>query len=198
MTTLRIVQDAYPSNPRTEFDQMCLMACAHGRYNLGDEKAKSKLADKLGVYALNYTMVELVNMAHAKGLVFFSKSLYLYDHSGITIATTPFSCPWDSGQVGEILIFTDAIKAEFGVKRLTAKKRAELLEVAEKRINSEVAEYDAYLTGDIFTLQFLDEDGDVEDSISGFIGSDIDKNGMIGNVDASMIEALRSCEVSYA
>jgi len=28
--------------------------------------------------------------------------LYLYDHSGITMSTGPFSCPWDSGQVGWI------------------------------------------------------------------------------------------------
>lgn len=28
--------------------------------------------------------------------------LFLYDHSGITISTGPFSCPWDSGQVGWI------------------------------------------------------------------------------------------------
>ncbi len=28
--------------------------------------------------------------------------LYLYDHGGITMRTNPFSCPWDSGQVGWI------------------------------------------------------------------------------------------------
>jgi len=28
--------------------------------------------------------------------------LFLYDHSGITMSTGPFSCPWDSGQVGWI------------------------------------------------------------------------------------------------
>ena len=28
--------------------------------------------------------------------------LYLYDHSGITMSTSVFSCPWDSGQVGWI------------------------------------------------------------------------------------------------
>jgi hypothetical protein len=28
--------------------------------------------------------------------------LYLYDHSGLTISTSPFSCRWDSGQVGYI------------------------------------------------------------------------------------------------
>lgn len=28
--------------------------------------------------------------------------LYLYDHGGITMSTGPFSCPWDSGQLGWI------------------------------------------------------------------------------------------------
>ena len=30
--------------------------------------------------------------------------LYLYDHSGISMKTTPFSCQWDSGQVGWIYV----------------------------------------------------------------------------------------------
>lgn len=34
---------------------------------------------------------------------FLMLPLYLYDHSGITMNTTGFSCPWDSGQVGWIL-----------------------------------------------------------------------------------------------
>lgn len=30
--------------------------------------------------------------------------LYLYDHSGCAWSTTPFSCPWDSGQAGYVLV----------------------------------------------------------------------------------------------
>lgn len=30
--------------------------------------------------------------------------LYVYDHSGTTYATRPFSCPWDSGRVGIIAL----------------------------------------------------------------------------------------------
>ncbi len=30
----------------------------------------------------------------------FITSLYLYDHSGITVSTWPVSCQWDSGQAG--------------------------------------------------------------------------------------------------
>ena len=37
---------------------------------------------------------------------FLMLPLYLYDHSGITMNTTGFSCPWDSGQVGCCLLYT--------------------------------------------------------------------------------------------
>ena len=40
--------------------------------------------------------------------------LYLYDHSGITMNTGGFSCPWDSGQVGWIFADGNAIRREYG------------------------------------------------------------------------------------
>ena len=40
--------------------------------------------------------------------------LYLYDHSGITISTGPFSCPWDSGQVGWIYAPKDTFRKVTG------------------------------------------------------------------------------------
>ena len=40
--------------------------------------------------------------------------LYLYDHSGITISTRPFSCPWDSGQVGWIYASKDTFREMTG------------------------------------------------------------------------------------
>lgn len=38
--------------------------------------------------------------------------LYLYDHGGITIKTNPFSCPWDSGQVGWIYAIKETFRTE--------------------------------------------------------------------------------------
>lgn len=46
--------------------------------------------------------------------------LYLYDHSGITMNTTGFSCPWDSGQVGWIYASKEDALKEFGGKSFTA------------------------------------------------------------------------------
>lgn len=197
MTTLRIVPDNDPSNPRIDCDNFCLMACEHGRYDLGDRKAKEILAAKLDVSARDYALVELINLAYKADIIFASKPLYLYDHSGITMATAPFSCPWDSGQVGEILVFKDAIKAEFGVKRMGKKIKEKMTAIAERHIDSEVVAYDAYISGGMYNLEFIDDEGDVEETVSGFIGYDVDTNGMLDCVDKSMIEALKACEVIY-
>lgn len=198
MTTLRIVPDNDPSNPRTDFDNFCLMACEHGRYNLGDNKAKEIIAKKLDVSAHERSLEELINLAYKNNLIFASKPLYLYDHSGITMATTPFSCQWDSGQVGEILVFTADVKSEFGIKRMGKKVKEKMTAIAERHIDSEVSTYDAYISGDMYCLQFIDEEGDVEETVSGFIGYDVDTNGMVDCIDESMIEALKACEVSYS
>ena len=40
--------------------------------------------------------------------------LYLYDHSGITMNTSGFSCPWDSGQVGWIYCTKKRFREETG------------------------------------------------------------------------------------
>ena len=52
---------------------------------------------------------ELLQLLEQSGK-FVILSLYLYDHSGITMNTTGFSCPWDSGQVGWIYADADCIK----------------------------------------------------------------------------------------
>ena len=54
--------------------------------------------------------------------------LYLYDHSGITMNTTGFSCSWDSGQVG----FIYASKARF--KEETGYLESELFNTDQHRV----------------------------------------------------------------
>lgn len=85
--------------------------------------------------------------------------LYLYDHSGITMATTPFSCQWDSGQVGFIYCSFDKIKEEYG--ELTEETKAKAKEVLE----AEVKVYDCYLRGDVYGYET-----DSGDSCWGYYG----------------------------
>lgn len=103
--------------------------------------------------------------------------LYLYDHSGITMNTTGFSCPWDSGQVGWIYASKDDIIKEYGEENLTPEKR----EKAENLLRGEVDYYDHYIRGDCYGFQ-LYKDGEELDSCWGFIGdpsdlqADIERN----------------------
>jgi len=52
--------------------------------------------------------------------------LYLYDHSGITMNTTGFSCGWDSGQVGYIVMSYEKIRKEYNWKNITKKRRTQI------------------------------------------------------------------------
>jgi len=95
--------------------------------------------------------------------------LYLYDHSGITMNTSGFHCPWDSGQVGWIYADKDKILSEFGGDKLTP----ELREKAEKLLRGEVDYYDHFIRGDCYGFQLYKEDEEI-DSCWGFIGDQDD------------------------
>lgn len=106
---------------------------------------------------------ELLQLLEQSGQ-FVILPLYLYDHSGITMNTTGFSCPWDSGQVWWIYADADSIKKEYG------KLTPETIEKAKTVINGEVETYDFYLTGQCYGFQLFE--GDVEtDSCWGFLGA---------------------------
>ena len=80
-----------------------------------------------------------------------------YCHGGITVSTSPFSCPWDSGQIGVVL----ASKEEWP-DELDAKKAA----------TAHVKWWDQYLTGDVWHYRILDGFGDELDSLYGIYGHD--------------------------
>lgn len=104
-------------------------------------------------------------------------AVFAYIHSGATIATTPFSCQWDSGQSGFVYCTKEKAIKEFGKKIMTAA----VMEKARRCLQGEVKTFDQYLTGDIygFVLErvILDEDGDEEsteelDACWGYYGMD--------------------------
>jgi hypothetical protein len=80
--------------------------------------------------------------------------LYLYDHSGITMRVSPFSCPWDSGQVGYIYVSKATVRKEYNVKRISKK----LQKRVEKYLVGEVETYDDFLTGNVWGY-IVDVDG---------------------------------------
>lgn len=151
--TVRIVRDPEPESPR-EWDNLGTMVCWHRNYNLGDWKETKAL------YRTPQDFRESEDYKEAAIVL----PLYLYDHSGITMSCAPFSCPWDSGQVGYIFVSKSRLRSEYSVKRVTKKTLA----LAEKVLRSEVNVYDQYLTGQVYGFVVEDEDGNDLDSCWGF------------------------------
>lgn len=179
--TLFVIEDNMAENPRTENDNFGTMICFHRRYSLGDKHTydapREFLIDKLldiysdkesGHHNFDLDKLETLRMSELLNLLEQSNEivlmpLYLYDHSGITMSTSPFSCPWDSGQVGWIYADRRAIEAAF------SEVNAETLQKAKELLESEVKLYDHYLTGDVYGYQLFERDTKI-DSCWGFIG----------------------------
>jgi hypothetical protein len=134
---IEVIQDESPESPR-EWDNLGTMICFHGRYNLGD-KHDYRSGDYSG-------WDEQRKDIEKKENVCVILPLYLYDHSGITISTSSFSCNWDSGQIGWIVVSKENVRKEFGVKRITK----EIIEKVTNILEGEVETYDQYLTGDVY------------------------------------------------
>jgi len=158
--TIEIDHDDIGQNPRTDFDNLGTMVCFHSRYELGDKDT-------------GISKDELVSIMNSKDYI--SLPLYLYDHSGITMNTTGFSCKWDSGMVGAIFVSKEKAREEFGCKRINKK----IIERVNNVLKGEVTIYDQMLTGQIFGYNIKDKNNeDTFESCGGFYGDDFENNGL--------------------
>ena len=176
---INIYPDDMDFDPREEYDNVGHMVCFHSRYNLGD-KHEFNSPDDFREFA------EAENFP-----VLFS--LYLYDHSGITMSVDPFSCPWDSGQVGWIYCTQEQVEHEWDGD----------VEKAKTYLIGEVKEYDHCLTGEIygFNVEPVEANKNIEcdDSCWGFIGWEYAREEMVSQAKSAIdyaIEEYRESAVS--
>jgi hypothetical protein len=150
------------------------MVCSHNRYDLGD-KHNYNFNDYNSWDEVKKEIIKRENV----GVIL---PLYLYDHSGITMNTTGFSCQWDSGQVGFIFISKQKMLLEYGGKIVTQKLKDRVTEY----LKGEVETYDQYLTGDVYGYRvFKVENGEEEelDSCWGFYGEEECMSEGVGIMD---------------
>jgi len=151
--TIKVFVDEDAESPR-KWSTFGTMLCGHSRYNLGDRQIRGQ--------------ADINAVLRRKDIK--SLPLYLYDHSGITMSTSPFSCPWDSGQVGIIFCTHDEIREEFGPKgRALQHISKKAVSSAFKLMRQEVETYDAFLKGDVYGYVLEDPEGEEIDSCWGFI-----------------------------
>lgn len=165
----------------------CIVVCEQNPDELFAESHKEDLLDALGTNSLCV-------MLQQSGKVVILP-LYLFDHSGLTMNTTGFSCPWDSGQVGWIYMTKQTFLAETGWGESMWPQRA--IEMMQGSVKT----YDQYLTGDAYGFQVYQNIGtddepeweETDNSCWGFYGSDIEESGIAENVPG-LLNAIRSGE----
>ena len=147
---VEVVKDEDPCSPR-EWDNAGTVALVdRSRYDFGDERLSH---DEIYAITNDPSVIAL--------------PIYMYDHSGITINTTGFSCPWDSGQVGIIYISRkDAIK-EWGKTICTAT----VVQKARSCLKAEIETLDQFITGCVYGFIVKDPEGEETDSCWGFYGA---------------------------
>jgi hypothetical protein len=146
--SIEISYDECEYSPR-ENDNICIIHIGHSRYSFGDENHN----DAESIHAAEREAI-------AKGDLVYP--LYMLDHGGITLSLTPFSCPWDSGQVGFVQVRKSEIMANWGKKNWTKKLRDKAYEVA----GQEVTEMDNYVRGEVYCYSI----NDGEETCGGYIG----------------------------
>lgn len=195
---IEIYYDDDPIDPRG-WDNLGTMTCFHRNYNLGDAKPKFKDRDDLYEHLVGDQFYNALDASvnsdehfqelNAKGLSVekiteqlckefndalweeihkknFILPLRLYDHSGISISTSssyPFNDIWDSMPVGYVWVSKEKALEEFG--ELNEEKIL-------KHLESEVEEYDDFLTGNSYGYTLIyNPTGEEVASCWGYLGT---------------------------
>jgi hypothetical protein len=174
---LEIFQDSYPESPR-EWDNLGVVIIFHKRYDFGDTDTPISADD----YS-NWDEMEEGIKEQLKPLVLLP--VYMYEHSGITINTTGFTCRWDSGQVGFIYTTNEKID-EAGCYIKESETWDDYIERIRSYLQGEIKTLDNYITGNVYGFTIKDSDGDTMDSCGGFYGEDYKTNGILDHIDENL------------
>lgn len=190
---LDIKSNDNPENPRNEEYNLGKMICFHNRHFFGDKHdhatpddfihrlltkhfgGNEDRADKYKRECESYG-ADSESILHESNVIL---PVYLYDHSGQSVSTTPFTghathSVWDSGQIGWIYADKETVIRTFGAWNdvTIAKTEAALVE--------EVKTYDDYLSGETYIYSFYDE----------LAGETINSGTWIGDLESLKKETL--------
>ena len=150
---------------------------------------EATINDLLGCDWQDLTRDEFIKkMESCKEVAAFAP-VYMYSHSGDTISTSPFSCPWDSGQAGWAVITRSSLKA-MGLKNVGQVR-------GQRHIKGHIQYLDQIMQGNVFGFEVKDENGDHVDSCWGFVGDDIESNGMLCYLDEELHDQAREIFSNY-
>lgn len=170
-----------------------LIACWHRRYILGHQEGKTRLRELVrgsrryrdtweeerlwtptdGSYGNKHYLDlddwrDLALGAVKSGCLVLP--VYLYDHSGLAVSLSPFSCPWDSGQVG-LMVWSREQREAYHGKRFRDTNKRRQTDIAT--MESFFEEWQLYIHGEVYTVMVSDaEDKEQIDCCGDLYGLD--------------------------
>ena len=162
--TIKIELDEIPSNPIEEWDGNAKYCLFHKRYSLQND-TDLRNADYNSWGELKKALIK-------KYRPLAILPVYMYDHSGQTISTTPFSCSWDSGQIGYVFVNKETLKS-WGYKSRIGYEKA-CGRTLEDDLVSNVKLYDNYISGEVYGFIVENAEGEEveEGSCWGYYGDE--------------------------
>ena len=191
---IEIHADDSPDNPR-EWDNLGQMVCWHRHNKIGDDHDHGDTEEFLRYISRLHdgegydTMDELLEKARETNLVV---PIFMYEHSGISLNTGGFLCPFDSGQVGWAWVGHKELAEEWPGIPLE-----KLIQKASDAIDGEVDTYSDYLNGNvygyrIFLADALSED-DADDQDTGEL-EEFDSLWSLYGWEYALDEARKECK----
>lgn len=151
-------------NPR-ESEPIGTMVCFGQNHGLGD-KHNYNSEDYSGWEAMQLQIRKDHNVIEIR-------PLYIYDHSGITISHTPFSCRWDSCQIGWHFLAAADYKKAMLIKRISKEAKERTSEI----LDIELKNYDDYIRGEVYWVEITGPN--MDESCHGFLGDDFEVSGLL-------------------
>lgn len=140
---IEIHHDECSECPRN-WDNIGTLWARHRRYNLCDDEAKE----------ISREFFERKNLEK----FYIVLPVYMYEHGNILLSTSPFSCPWDSGQLGFIYASKEKIRKEFSVKKISKELKNKVFEIFE----CELKTYSQYLNGECYGYKVFNGEKEVD------------------------------------
>ena len=173
--TVEIFYDQFADNPR-EWDNETKFALFHKRYNFPNE---------IGIDHNDYSSWSEMQEALDKKYMWVYP-VFMYDHSGLAFSINSFDCPFDSGQVGFIVL-------ESGTA-----------EQAYKWATSELETFSHYMNGEMFGVSVFEDTRtqgglvtELLDTNSGYYGYDHETSGLKDELD-SYLSRITTAEIKEA
>lgn len=184
--TIQIHHDLYAESPRG-WNNLGTLVCSHRRYDLSDVPFPQ--AGENGSLLTDFKAYLKSQSLTIDDVIY--TPVYMYDHSGIALSSTPFSCRWDSGQIGFNYTTKQKVRTEYSVKRISPK----LNQIIIDNLNAELAVYSGYVNGNCYSFVITDSDDNYVESCGGFYG-DLDdvKQQMREHIDSDLWEQLSAID----